>query len=77
MNRCISWHFTVCLSVKYYFSLVILIYVTVLYVPQVIGAASGEKLEVVRNLGASETIDYHKESIKDKVSFNLAFLRAA
>ncbi|XP_078384582.1 quinone oxidoreductase-like protein 2 homolog isoform X2 [Oculina patagonica] len=34
---------------------------------QVIGAASKDKLDVVTSMGASATIDYNKESIKDKV----------
>lgn len=34
---------------------------------QVIGAASKDKLDVVTNMGASATIDYNKESIRDKV----------
>ncbi|KAJ7376390.1 hypothetical protein OS493_034912 [Desmophyllum pertusum] len=34
---------------------------------KVIGAASKDKLDVVRTMGASATIDYNKESIKDKV----------
>ena len=34
---------------------------------EVIGAASKGKLDVVTSMGASATIDYNKESIKDKV----------
>ena len=34
---------------------------------EVIGAASKDKLDVVTSMGASVTIDYNKESIKDKV----------
>lgn len=34
---------------------------------KVIGAASKEKLDVVKSLGASAVIDYNTESIKDKV----------
>ncbi|XP_020611230.1 quinone oxidoreductase-like protein 2 homolog [Orbicella faveolata] len=34
---------------------------------KVIGAASKDKLDVVTSMGASATIDYNKESIKDKV----------
>ena len=34
---------------------------------EVIGAASKDKLDVVTSMGASATIDYNKESIKDKV----------
>ena len=34
---------------------------------EVIGAASKNKLDVVTSMGASATIDYNQESIKDKV----------
>ena len=34
---------------------------------EVIGAASKDKLDVVTSMGASATIDYNQESIKDKV----------
>ena len=34
---------------------------------KVIGAASKEKLDVVKSLGASAVIDYNTDSIKDKV----------
>ena len=36
---------------------------------EVIGAASKDKLDVVTRMGASATIDYNKESIKDKVLY--------
>ena len=36
---------------------------------KVIGAASKDKLDVVTTMGASATIDYNKDSIKDKVIF--------
>lgn len=35
--------------------------------PQVIGASKGDKLAVVKEMGATTTIDYTQESIKDKV----------
>ena len=35
--------------------------------PKVIGAASKEKLDVVKSMGASAVIDYNTDSIKDKV----------
>ena len=38
--------------------------------PKVIGAASKDKLDVVTTMGASATIDYNKDSIKDKVIFS-------
>ena len=34
---------------------------------KVIGAASKEKLDVIREMGASATIDYKNENIRDKV----------
>ena len=34
---------------------------------KVIGAASKEKLDVVKSMGASAVIDYNTDSIKDKV----------
>jgi NADPH:quinone reductase-like Zn-dependent oxidoreductase len=37
----------------------------------VIGAASSDKLKIVENYGAMATIDYTKESIKDKVIVDL------
>ena len=40
---------------------------------EVIGAASKEKLDVVTSMGASATIDYNKESIKDKVLYAFVF----
>lgn len=36
---------------------------------KVIGAASKDKLDVVTTMGASATIDYNKDGIKDKVIF--------
>ena len=38
---------------------------------KVIGAASKEKLDVVKSLGASAVIDYNTESVKDKVNMFL------
>ena len=35
---------------------------------KVIGAASKEKLDVVKSLGASAVIDYNTESVKEKVN---------
>ena len=40
---------------------------------EVIGAASKEKLDVVTSMGASATIDYNKENIKDKVLYAFVF----
>jgi len=34
---------------------------------KVIGAASKEKLDVIREMGASATIDYKNENIREKV----------
>ena len=36
---------------------------------KVIGAASKEKLDVVKSMGASAVIDYNTDSIKEKVMF--------
>lgn len=41
---------------------------------EVIGAASKDKLDVVTSMGASATIDYNKESIKDKVLYTYVLL---
>ena len=38
---------------------------------KVIGAASKEKLDVVKSMGASAVIDYNTDSIKDKVKMFL------
>ena len=38
---------------------------------KVIGAASKEKLDVVKSLGASAVIDYNTESVKEKVNMFL------